>query len=166
MEITERRLLEALLGLILIVLLVMMVILVIPSTNSTTESTTGSSTTITNSFNTNNYYNTPSRYSSTYSTKTNYNYLDYNYDTYKKTTKGVLGNNVEHYIVHVKNQDYKPGYFRVNYYFTDYYGDTKIETITYYIKPQESKKFIYKNIYKDKYRFYHWNYEVISRTKI
>jgi len=176
MEKQEQRILEALLGVILIILLVIMIFLfTLPSgfiSSSTEETSSGavSTTTITDSFNTNNYYNTQQKYSPSYAkadyTETNYNYLDYNYDAYKKTVKGVLGNDVENYIVYVKNQDYKPGYFRVNYYFTDYYGNIKTETITYYIKAKESKKFIYKNIYKDKYRFYDWNYDVTSRTKI
>ena len=157
----ERRILEALLGLILIILLVIMTTLLLSPNNQT-----GSTTTITNSFNTNNYYNTQQKYSPTnYKTK-DYDYLDYDYHTYKEKTKGLFGNTVEHYVVYVKNQDYKPGYFRVNYYFTDYYGDTKTETMTYYIKPKESKKFIYTNIYKDKYKFHDWNYKVTSRTLV
>ena len=129
------------------------------------KSQTTTSTIITNSFNTKNYYNTQTKYSPSY-TKTQRDYLDYVYNAHKKTVKGVLGNNIEHYIVYVKNQDYKPGYFRVNYYFTDYYGNTKTEAITYYIKPKQGKEFIYKNIYKDKYRFHDWNYKVISKTSV
>lgn len=158
--------LEAFLGLILIILLVIMIFLF-----TSINSATGSTTTITNSFNTNNYYN-PYTYPTIkhypFYTKTYYkkNYLDYDCHAYKKTLKGILGNNIEHYIVYVRNQDYKPGYFRVNYYFTDYYGDTKTETMTYYIKPKQAKEFIYKNIYEDKYKFHDWNYEVISRTSV
>jgi len=159
MEKQEQRILEALLGIILIVLLVIMIFLF------TTTNSTGSSTTITNSFNTNNYYNTQTKYYPSY-TKTQKDYLDYDYNAYKKTIKGVLGNDIEHYKVYVKNQDYKPGYFRVNYYFTDYYGNTKTETMTYYIQPKQWKKFIYKNIYKDKYKFHDWNYKIISKTSV
>jgi len=163
MEKREQRILEALLGTILIVLLVIMIFLFISIGNSGNTTTT----TITDSFNTNNYYNTPQKYSPTYYTKTkNYDYLDYDYNAYKKKAKGILGNDIEDYTVYVKNQDYKPGYFKVKYYFTDYYGATKTETMTHYIKPKESKKFTYKNIYKDKYKFYDWDYEVISRTRI
>ena len=140
-----------------------MITLLLPQKNQT-----ASSTTITNSFNTNNYYTSPTikhypSYTKTYYKK---DYLNYDYYAYKKTLKGIFGNDIEHYIVYVRNQDYKPGYFKVRYYFTDYYGDTKTETMTYYIKPKQGKKFVYKNIYKDKYRFHDWNYEVISRTSV
>jgi len=163
MEMNEKRILEALLGTILIVLLVMMIFL-FTTINSTGNTTT---TTITNSFNTNNYYSTPQKYSPADYTKTkDYDYLNYDYHAYKKTAKGILGNEIEDYIVYVKNQDYKPGYFRVKYYFTDYYGDTKTESMTYYIKPKQGREFVYKNIYKDKYKFHDWHYEVISRTRI
>ena len=150
-----------LLGLILIILLVIMTTLLLAPKNPT-----GSSTTITNSFNTNNYYNTQ-KYTPTYYKRTkDYDYLDYDYYAYKEKTKGIFGNNIEHYTVYVRNQNYKGGYFKVKYHFTDYYGDTKTKTMTHYIKPRESKKFIYKNIYEDKYKFYDWNYEIISRTRI
>jgi len=153
----NKRVTEILLGLILIILLVIMTTLLI------SPKQTGSSTIITNSFNT--YYNTQTKYYPSY-TKTQRDYLNYNYNAYKKTLKGVLGNKIEYYTVYVKNQDYKTGYFRVNFYFTDYYGNTKTESITYYIKPKQGKEFIYKNIYKDKYKFYDWNYKVISKTLI
>lgn len=160
MEKREQMILEALLGLILIILLVIMITLFTLPKNQTT-----SSTIITNSFNTNNYYNTQTKHYPFY-TETQKDYLDYDYHAYKRIVKGVLGNDVEHYTVYVKNQDYKPGYFRVNYYFTDYYGNTKTETMTYYIQPKQGKEFIYKNIYKDKYKFYNWDYKVISKTLV
>ncbi len=163
MEVNNKRVLEAFLGLILIILLVIMIILLTAPKNLT-----GSSTTITNSFNTNNYYNAYPTIKHYPYTKTYYkkDYLDYDYHACKKTLKGILGNSIEHYIVYVRNQDYKPGYFKVKYYFTDYYGNTKTETMTYYIKPKQGKEFIYKNIYKDKYKFHDWDYEVISRTSV
>jgi len=172
MEKQEQRILEALLGVILIVLLIMMIFLfTLPSgfISSSTEGTplgAVSTTTITDSFNTNNYYNTQQRYTPTYYKKTNYDYLDYDYHAYKENKKGIFGNQIEDYTVHVKNQDYKGGYFKVNYYFTDYYGDTKSEAITHYIKPRQSKKFTYKNIYKDKYKYHDWDYQVTSKTRV
>ncbi|GEM_PF-1286724 len=158
MEIDEKRVVEILLGLILISLLIIMTTLFLIPKNQT-----GSSTIITNSFNT--YYNTQTKHFPSY-TKTQRDYLDYDYHAYKKKLKGVLGNNIEQYLVYVKNQDYKAGYFRVNYYFTDYYGNTKTESITYYLKPKQSKEFIYKNIYENKYKFHDWNYKIISKTLV
>ena len=160
MEIDNKRVVEIILGLILIILLIIMITLFTIPKNQTTGSTT-----ITNSFNTNNYYNTQTKNYPSYA-KTQKDYLDYDYHAYKKNVKSVLGNNIEHYIVYVKNQDYKPGYFRVNYYFTDYYGNTKSESMTYCLKPKQGKEFIYKNIYKDKYKFHDWNYKVISKTSV
>jgi len=154
MKLNEGKITEVLLGIILIILLVITISLFLKTPNNTAP------TTITNSFN-NNYYNTPQR---DYQQIKDRDYLDYDYHAYKKKSTGILGNDIEDYTVYVKNQDYKGGSFRVKYYFTDYYGDTETETMTYYIPPRKSKKFSYKNIHK--YKFHDWHYEVISRTSI
>ena len=80
----NKRILEALLGLILIILLVMMAFLITQTDKEQTASTT-----ITNSFN-KNYHSTPQKDSQIYYKKTNYDYLDYHtysksHPTYKKT---------------------------------------------------------------------------------
>ena len=160
MEKREQLILEALLGIILILLLIIIIFLFTSTENQSTNTTP---TTITNSFNTNNYYNTQ-KYS--HYTKTDYKKtLDYNHKAYKKKTQGILGNDIEHYIINIKNQAHKPGYFQVTYRFTDYYGDTETETITHYIKPKQTKQFTYKNIHQDKYKFHSWDYKITSKLK-
>ena len=81
---------------------------------------------ISNSYNVNSY-NTLSQPSSSYgnrvyTTDRNSRYLSYSDYAYQTRKRGILGNNINKYEVHVENQDYKGGYFTVRYYFKDYYG--------------------------------------------
>ena len=135
-----------------------------------------STATISNSYNTY-IYNTYGDYSipiynqrtdyplKKYPTK-NYNYLKYTSIGNHERYSSVFGNEINEYKVYVKNKEYKSGYFTVKFYLTDYYGKTKIESITYYLKPHEIKKFSYRNIYSDGKNYNYWNYKIVSNTKI
>ncbi|MFH1643898.1 MAG: hypothetical protein ABIA74_01865, partial [bacterium] len=154
--------LEILLGAILIVLLILMIFLF------TSTEQTKNTTTITNSFNKNYYYSSPSQNYNYLSYKKTYaeNYPDYDYHAYKKTTKGVFGNNIDKYIVEVKNKACEEAYFQVKFYFTDSSGRTDTEAVSYYIKPKQSREFVYKDIYSDDYKIKRWDYEVLPKTKV
>lgn len=92
-------------------------------------------------------------------------YLRY-YDWGKrKTTKGVLGNDIGRYEVFVGNRDYTGGYFKVVFHFEDYYGRTSSKSITRYIRPREERDFIFRDITASDYKYARWWYEVIPRTK-
>ena len=135
-----------------------------------------STTTISNSYNTytyntnNNYpapiYNQKIDYTlKRYPTK-DYNYLRYisigNHEKYS----GFFGNEINEYKVYVKNREYNGGYFTVKFYLTDYYGKTRTESMTYYLKPHEEKKFVYRNVYSDGKEYKYWKYKIVSHTRI
>lgn len=93
-------------------------------------------------------------------------YLRY-YDWGKrKTVKGVLGNEIDRYEVFIENRDYVGGYFKVVFYFEDYYGRTSSYPLTRYIKPWEERNFLFKDISANDYKYARWWYEVIPRTKV
>ncbi|MFH1608285.1 MAG: hypothetical protein ABIA78_04080 [archaeon] len=80
--------------------------------------------------------------------------------------KGVFGNDVDNYVVYVKNNDVKGGYFTTTFYFQDYNDREFRQALTHYIGAHEEKKFIYRDIYSDKYKHYNWDYKVVSNSKV
>ncbi|GBE19527.1 MAG TPA: hypothetical protein ENG87_00855 [Candidatus Pacearchaeota archaeon] len=178
MERREQLVIELFLGIILIIFLILMVFMFI---DNDSESET---ITITDSYNTNSYNNYASSQKTqddlvkNYipSTKKQYSsiehkyehcdkdYLLYNHRGYHDIDKGVFGNDISRYVVYVRNREHKGDYFKVRFYFTDYYGKTRVESVTKYIKAGEDKKFIYQSIY-DKYENCDWSYKVISQTE-
>jgi len=168
MEINEKRITEIFFAIILVTLLIILIFLF------TSPSITGKSTSTTsNSYNTNSY-NTYISYDKYPTTKTyykkpyikkDYHYLKYSDRVKHKKSDGMFGNEINRYIVYVKNRGHKGGYFTVKFYFSDYYGKTKTESIRHYIKPKEERKFFYQSIYSDEYEYYDWDYKVISETK-
>lgn len=83
-----------------------------------------------------------------------------------KESKGLIfGNDIHRYEVDVENREYVGGYFTVRFYFEDYYGRTKTESITHYIPAKEEKLFLFKDISPGEYKYYAWWYEVKSLTK-
>ena len=82
-----------------------------------------------------------------------------------RTSKGIFGSDIHRYEVYVKNREYVGGYFNVKFYFEDYYGRTRSESITHYIPAREEKLFLFKDISPDKYKYHAWWYEVKSLTK-
>jgi hypothetical protein len=171
MEINERKIVEIFVAIILIISLIILIFLFTgsPVTGKSTETPS----TVSNSYNVNsynkNYYNYPSYrykdkdYPRYY--KKDY-YLKYSYRAEHKKYEGMFGNEIDKYIVYVKNKDYKGGYFTVKFYFTDYYGEKRTKSIRHYIKPGEERKFFYQSIYSERYEYYDWDYKVISETKV
>jgi len=173
-------LIEIFLAIILVTLLILLIFLF--TSPSITGKSTATKSTVSNSYNVNsyntNYYDYPSytKYPSTiryikdkdysrYYDK-DYHYLRYSDKAKHEKLSGMFGNEVNRYTIYVKNRDYKSGYFTVKFYFSDYYGETRTESIRHYIKSGEERKFFYQNIYSDKYGFYDWDYKVISETKV
>lgn len=140
-------------------------------------------TTITNSFNTYNInvnninsaplqgYNyadsIPIRYANNrdITTKTTQRNLYYNSWSNEKIISGIFDNQIKEYSVYVKNQDYVGGYFKVVYYFEDYYGNVDSYPVTYYIGPQKQKEFVYKDVSPSEHKHRNWWYEIDSLTK-
>ena len=98
--------------------------------------------------------------------KNTYNYLKYtstgNYERYY----GVFGNEINEYKVYVRNRERKGGYFTTRFYLTDYYGKTRTESVTHYLKPHEERRFVYKNVYSDGREYKYRNYKIVSHTRI
>lgn len=160
----RERVIEIFLGLILIILIIIMIL------SFTNVQASKSTTTISNSYNTHNTYSnypTPTykpikTYTSErYPTK-DYNYLRYTSIGNHEKYYGVFGNEINEYKVYVRNREYKGGYFSVKFYLTDYYGKTRTESMTYYLKPHEEKKFVYRNVYSDGKEYKYWRYKVVA----
>ena len=160
----RERVIEIFLGLISIILVI---ILILSFTNAQESKST---TTISNSYNT---YNTYSNYPTptykpikTYTSErypTNYyNYLRYTSIGNHERYFGVFGNEINEYKVYVRNREHKGGYFSVKFYLTDYYGKTRTESMTYYLKTHEEKKFVYRNVYNDGKEYKYWRYKVVA----
>jgi len=183
METKDRRIIELLIGAAFIVLLILVVFLVVGISPS--------KTTITNSYNTYNIYSAPQTrdvsvkpysvkpyivdrgdYAQVYYVPSDFRYAE-SHDIYLRyyeegglrIVNGILGNDVERYEVYVKNKEYVGGYFKVIFYFEDYYGRTRSESITHYIPAKEEKLFLLKDISPNEYKYRWWNYEVKSLTK-
>jgi len=178
METRDRRIIELLIGAAFIVLLILVVSLVVGISPS--------KTTITNSYNTYNIYSAPQirdvsvkpyivdrgDYAQVYYVPSDFRYAE-SHDIYLRyyeegglrIVNGILGNDVERYEVYVKNKEYVGGYFKVIFYFEDYYGRTRSESITHYIPAKEEKLFLLKDISPNEYKYRWWNYEVKSLTK-
>jgi len=92
-------------------------------------------------------------------------YLSYSSHGNQEKKKGIFGNDIQKYEVHVKNRDYKEGRFTVKYYFKDSYGKVKTTQITHQIRAREEKQFLLKDVTPNKYKRVSWRYEVISHSK-
>ena len=66
----------------------------------------------------------------------------------------------------MRNREHKGGYFTVKFYLKDHYGKTRTESMTYYLKSHEEKKFVYKNVYSDGKEYRYWKYKIIPHTRI
>jgi len=76
--------------------------------------------------------------------------------------KDELGSYVEEFNVYVKNEDNVGGYFQVEFYFENCYGDDFVESLTKYITPGETEKFRYVDIWYKQRGICDWDYEVFS----
>lgn len=175
----SRKVVEVAAAVIFLLLLILAVVIIIGLSGNSSKTTT----TITGSYNTYNIninnINTASQYSrypSSYSnypmylqtekTATTSRYLDYNSWSNYERYDGIFGNPIDNYEVYVTNEGYTGGYFKVVYYFEDYYGNTDSYPMTYYIGPQEQQKFVYKDVSPSQYKYNRWWYSVDSMTKV
>jgi hypothetical protein len=184
MEAEQRRIIEILAGAIFIVFLFLLIFIVIGISER-------GETTITNSYNTYNIYPASQQtqlvplkpyvidredYLQVYYVPRDFRYADVYAEPYNKylryhkwgqlkEVKGVFGNNIYRYEVHLTNREYVGGYFTVKFYFEDYRGRTISESITHYIPARAEKLFLLKDISSGKYKYRAWWYEVKSLTK-
>lgn len=98
--------------------------------------------------------------------KSNDGYLRYDDWGRRKVVRGIFGNDIDRYEVYVRNRGYMGGYFKVNFYFEDYYGRIRTESTSRYISPRGDGRFVFKDISREKYKYRDWSYEVISQTKV
>ncbi len=97
--------------------------------------------------------------------KTSDGYLRYDDLGRRRRVQGLFGNEIDRYEVYVRNRDYRGGYFKVNFYFDDYYGRRSSDSITRYIGSQKESRFVFRDMSREKYKYGDWSYEVISQTK-
>jgi len=99
-------------------------------------------------------------------TKSNDGYLRYDDWGRRNRVKGIFGNDIDRYEVYVGNKGYTGGYFKVNFYFKDYYGRIRTESTSRYISPRGESRFVFKDISREKYNYPYWSYKVTSQTKV
>ena len=186
----ERRVIEILVGVVFIVLLFLVVFLVIGSSQAKTTITNSYNTynIYSTAPQTQHVYARPYIYTGRvyakpyiidrgdyawiYYVPSDFRYAE-SYDGYLryyecgqlKESKGTFGNDIYRYKVDVKNRGYIGGYFKVGFYFEDYYGRTRSESITHYIPAKGEKLFLFKDISPGEYKYRRWWYEVKSLTK-
>ena len=80
--------------------------------------------------------------------------------------EGLFGNSIPKYEVNVENLDYTGGYFKVVFYFEDYYGNSESEAMTKYIGPRGEEKFVIKKLSSSRYDDRTWGYSVQPITKV
>ncbi len=93
-------------------------------------------------------------------------YLSYDSSSRLRVSEGLFGNDINNYEVYVRNKDYTGGYFTVNFYFEDYYGNVDFEVMKHYIDPREENRFVFKDISPNRYDYRRWWYDVESLTTI
>jgi hypothetical protein len=81
-----------------------------------------------------------------------------------KRVTAVFGNIVDRYYVTVFNHAKKGGYFTVKFYFSDYYGEKRVYSMTKFIGPGERRDFLHQTVHHD-HKIARWHYEVISESK-
>ena len=190
METRDRRIIEILIGVVFIALLFLVVFIVIGSSQAKTTITNSFNTyniysapqtqyvSVKPYIYTDTVYVKPylidrGDYVKIYYVPSDFRYAE-PYDRYSRyyessrlrTSKGIINNDIHRYEVYVKNREYVGGYFNVKFYFEDYYGRTRSESITHYIPAREEKLFLFKDISPDRYKYRAWWYEIKSSTKV
>lgn len=181
----RQRVNEIFLGLIFIVLLIIMILSFVSVSASNVNGKTSNdyssnkNSEIINSYNSYNYFSGDSwyQYENELNGVKNYrinSYKDdrYSYSKYKKDRfdyssqgrheryYGLFDNEVNKYKVKVKNKGHEGDYYKVTFYLTDYSGKTRSETVIHYIKPHESKDFVYRNVFNDGKEYKYWSYKI------
>ncbi|MEK6847938.1 MAG: hypothetical protein AABX50_02340, partial [Nanoarchaeota archaeon] len=93
-------------------------------------------------------------------------YLKYDSWSRNRAAEGLFGNSIDNYEVYVQNLDYTGGYFKVVFYFEDYYGNSESEAMTEYIGPRDEEKFVIKKLSSSRYEYRTWRYSIQPITKV
>lgn len=86
------------------------------------------------------------------------------YSSYSKhlREKDTFGNYIDEFYVYVENEESVGGYFKVVFYLENCYGDEFEEVLTKYIKPGETEKFKYTDMWYKQKGICDWEYGVFS----
>ena len=162
------RIIEILLGVILIMSILLLVFVFLVIDYSFNENSEKNSYSVVNSYTTYSssenlrgyeYYYNP-RYLPVY------NYRDYHLKDSSKdyssrlvyeNFEGIFGNEIDKYVVYVKNFDDEPQYFTVKFYFITISGEKISESMTKYIKPHQEKGFFYQTNYGENYKDFYYD---------
>ncbi len=163
MEIEEKRVFELFLGLIFVALLIIISLLVIYLPGQTKIT----SKVISNSYNSDSYNDYKIVQKDKEQKINEYkNYFYYEkegvYLSYGKHSKnnGFFGNYKDEFKVYVVNKNYMGHYFKVEFYFCDYYGNCFSRTMQKYIPAKQEKMFVYVDVQNEKYKYYKWEYKI------
>lgn len=162
MEINEKRIVELFMGLVFVALLIIILLIVVyfPSQKSAGQSV------IQNSYNVNSYNSVTLKTVEESREDSKRNYVKetrfLRYSSYGEHIKerGFFNDYKDEFNVYVVNKDYVGGYFRVRFYFCDYYKNCFSESIEKYIPAKKEARFNYFDVQGEKYRYYDWEYEV------
>jgi len=169
MQNEDAKIIQIFLGIVLIILLVLIVFLVMRQPVNQ-----DSNLVITNSYNTYTTYQGDNRdhwrevRDDREDEEKEYDWRKLDYSDWGKhyIRDGTMRKGFDEFIVYVRNEDDVGGYFTVKFYFDNPNGNIDSDKITYYLKANEGKKFVYKDIYETGQDYGHWNYEVFSDSKI
>ena len=173
MEFDDKKVKEIFLGLALIIVLIILIFVFTQSTTAsklttktsssvpTTQNNIPPQTVIINSYNTNSFNEIA--YKDSFSKNYKKDYSNHEYDksfrswSSREIQRGVFGNEIHKYVVHVENTGNKGKYFRVKFNLEDCYRKKTAGSITKYIYPNKEGKFVYTDI---KSQYCDWDYEI------
>lgn len=160
----ERRTLELFLGLIFVALLMVACVIVL------TQDQKSASSSVSNSYNVNSYNDyskeIPASSSVVYKQtfpvvyKRFYENLDYSSYGRHLREKDWIGTYVDEFYVYVINKEDFGRDFKVKFYFEDSRGNEFSETVTHYVRAGEKKKFYFKDVQEERYKYDSWSYKV------
>jgi hypothetical protein len=101
-----------------------------------------------------------------YSERTQRNFdssIHYTRYSTESTRKSFLGDYVKEYSVDVRNTEKTGRYFTVIFEFEDKDGFEFSQSVTQYLRTEESKKFVYKDIQYERNEILDWDYTIIAQ---
>lgn len=166
----DRRIIELFLVLIFVALLLIASLIVL-----TENGKNSSNEVISNSYNTNTYIdypNIPLREKVVYNYDNSVvykkiDYKDFDYTSYGEHSrkKDFIGTYIDEFCVYVRNKEQEGNYFKVKFYFEDFFGKEFDESITKYVKTKEKEEFCFRDVQEEKYKYWDWSYKVFPESK-
>jgi len=98
-----------------------------------------------------------------YFSRNYFNKYSENYDSWGRHIKKEFSNYyTDEFEVHIINNGFEGKYYKVIFYFEDFYGHEKNYEMRKYVFPDEEKEFYFRDINRNKYAYDDWSYQVIE----